>query len=546
MAIYFTKSNESNIREINQSLSQGQFTSFLHQIKLNKIRGFENQTVNFEFPVTAIVAPNGGGKTTILAAACLPYMDIEPSVFIQHSRSLDQSMHGWNLEFDITTSQMIPQNAKPTIPDTNRFSTKLTFRTSPKLGWNRRQTNQPYRLPEPKGEDKRLSVVVLGIGRTIAAIEKPEFAKFVDADFSGTTRANIGGARSAQVLSYVNTILGKSVIGYQSLDIPRGKVSKITGRSDQFFTGVTPGGSAFSEFHFGAGESSVIRMVTAIENARDGALVLIEEIENGLHPLAARRMVEYLIDATNRKKLQILFTTHSNEALLPLPANAVCSIVNWQIYQHGKISVDLLREMRGETDKRLFVYVEDRFAKHWLDTVIYHHVGVNSDTVEVYAISGDFIGHGGGAGDIPKMVAFHRRIPTPIKDIPAIGYIDGKTDGIRPDPSKHVYQLPGGDALDPEAYIVSSVLAQVDKIDTILGCQSSQKAEFVAAITQTQLATGDAHNLFLNIAERFNRSQREVEVDFLRNWIYLYPELVGEIVTVIDQYLKANNDVSPA
>ena len=42
----------------------------------------------------------------------------------------------------------------------------------------------------------------------------------------------------------------------------------------------------YSEFNFGSGESSVIRMVADIESQRENALVLIEEIENGLHPLA--------------------------------------------------------------------------------------------------------------------------------------------------------------------------------------------------------------------------------------------------------------------
>jgi hypothetical protein len=42
--------------------------------------------------------------------------------------------------------------------------------------------------------------------------------------------------------------------------------------------------SEYSEFHFGAGESSVIRMVSEMETAEENALVLIEEIENGLHP----------------------------------------------------------------------------------------------------------------------------------------------------------------------------------------------------------------------------------------------------------------------
>ena len=52
-------------------------------------------------------------------------------------------------------------------------------------------------------------------------------------------------------------------------------------------------------------------MVAEIEASPDSSLILIEEIENGLHPVATRRMVEYLIDVAERKKAQAIFTTTS-------------------------------------------------------------------------------------------------------------------------------------------------------------------------------------------------------------------------------------------
>jgi hypothetical protein len=70
------------------------------------------------------------------------------------------------------------------------------------------------------------------------------------------------------------------------------------------------GSSDYSQFHFGAGEASVIEMVSAIEATSDNSLIIIEEIENGLHPLATQKMVEYLFDVARRKKCQLIFTTH--------------------------------------------------------------------------------------------------------------------------------------------------------------------------------------------------------------------------------------------
>ena len=64
------------------------------------------------------------------------------------------------------------------------------------------------------------------------------------------------------------------------------------------------------------------------ESAPQNSIILIEEIENGLHPVAVRRMVEYLVDVADRKSIQSIFTTHSEDAILPLPSEAIWSSID--------------------------------------------------------------------------------------------------------------------------------------------------------------------------------------------------------------------------
>lgn len=80
-------------------------------------------------------------------------------------------------------------------------------------------------------------------------------------------------------------------------------------------------------------------MVIGIENISDQGLVLIEEIENGLHPLATARLVDYLIDVANRKNVQVIFTTHSEYAIAPLPAEAVWAAVDGTAIQGNSIYI---------------------------------------------------------------------------------------------------------------------------------------------------------------------------------------------------------------
>jgi hypothetical protein len=182
-------------------------------------------------------------------------------------------------------------------------------------------------------------VLYFGIQRTVPAGERREFKKFatVNYKFSGI-RIDLSAAIQAQVAR----VLGKDVSKFQHAEISD---------SQNFYVG-GDGTVTYSEFHFGAGESSIIRMISEIESAPANAIILIEEIENGLHPVAVRRMVEYLVDVAERKSIQSIFTTHSEDALLPLPSEAIWSSIDGKTRQ-GRISIEALRAITGRIDQTL-------------------------------------------------------------------------------------------------------------------------------------------------------------------------------------------------
>jgi hypothetical protein len=57
-------------------------------------------------------------------------------------------------------------------------------------------------------------------------------------------------------------------------------------------------------------------------------------------------MVEYLIDVAERKKAQAIFTTHSNDALKPLPSQAIWAAIGNKVFQ-GKLDIHALRAITG-------------------------------------------------------------------------------------------------------------------------------------------------------------------------------------------------------
>ena len=120
----------------------------------------------------------------------------------------------------------------------------------------------------------------------------------------------------------------------------------------------------------------------------NSSLILIEEIENGLHPLATRRLVEYLISAAERKQIQVIFTTHSDNALIALPSEAVWSCFNGRTEQ-GKLRIEALRAISGSVDTALTIFTEDPFSKFVVEAIIREFLPNQYDQVEVYELKGD-------------------------------------------------------------------------------------------------------------------------------------------------------------
>lgn len=277
--MYRSEIRDSIINNLLEKVRNKNYGSYLYSIKLVNLRQFNDQKITFEFPVTALVAPNGGGKTTVLGASALAYKEIKPSLFFTKSGKFDNSMANWKIEYDLIDKKLSSNTKIETIRRTAAFKD---------LKW-RRHTFLSRK------------VIVMGVSRTVPAVERTELKKCATNKFSVPSSQITNFEEN--VLNEVEKILGKSILGYKHIKVDnKGRVSLLTGISET--------GTEFSEFHFGAGESSIIRLIMEIEASAENSLVLIEEIENGLHPIATLRLVEYLIEAAHRKKIQAIFTTH--------------------------------------------------------------------------------------------------------------------------------------------------------------------------------------------------------------------------------------------
>lgn len=485
------KSQTDDLLEKVQSHNYGKY---LYRAKLDKVRAFEAQIVVFDFPVTALVGPNGGGKTTVLGAAACAYKEIQPRLFFAKSGRLDDSMQNWRIEYQLVDKEI---SADDLVRRTSKFHSRK---------WYRDALNR--------------QVVVFGVSRTVPANERVELRKCASNVFA-VEDAQVERL-SANVSSAVEKILGKDVSHYTRIKVDeRGRVSLLSGE--------TPDGTLFSEFHFGAGESSIIRMVMEIEALGENCLILIEEIENGLHPVATIRMVEYLVDVANRKKAQAIFTTHSNDALIPLPSKAVWTAIDGMVYQ-GKPDIHALRAITGQVDTRLVIFVEDEFSKRWVECMIRAANRSSADMVRVFSMQGD--------GMAVKIHKHHLADPSTHSE--SVCFIDGDSRQ-QESAGEHIFRLLG---TVPERCIFDKVLERIDEECGRLAVALHLKftdQEVVKKITkEVALTNRDPHVIYSQIGEKLGLiSEEVVQSGFLSIWASAFPEECETLFQPVSQLIEA-------
>ena len=360
------------------------------------------------------------------------------------------------------------------------------------------------------------NTLTFGMSRTIPATERHELEVFANENFT-MPDGKITKLRE-EVCNYVGKILDKDITDFFVIE-------SATNNKLNILAGKTQKGDLYTEFYFGSGESSLIRMITEIEQCEDNSLILIEGIENGLHPLAARRLVEYLINVAIRKKVQVIFTTYSNEVLRPLPNQAVWICANDEIVQR-KINIESLLMSNDETKAKMFVYVEDEFAQRWIETILSYDKSAVAGALEVYPLVGD-----GTA--VRTSIA---RNSDPAVKYRSICYIDGDSDQEESNELK-VYRLPGS---TPESYVFMSVFERFDEISSKLAIALHQEIEdqhFIKNVLEkVWRETYDKHALFNSIAVELGHMQEETVISaLLHMWCYLYKDEKNKIYNNIMQ-----------
>ena len=128
-------------------------------------------------------------------------------------------------------------------------------------------------------------------------------------------------SQRAAILEFIQSLPEQDIAGLSFLDGPRGEV--MVQLLETF--GGTP--TAYDASLLSDGTLRVLAIAAAMLSAPEGSLVVIEEIDNGVHPSRARHLLDSIRSIAERRKLRVLLSTHNPAMLDALPDAAVPDVV---------------------------------------------------------------------------------------------------------------------------------------------------------------------------------------------------------------------------
>ncbi len=266
---------------------------FLAEVRLLGIRGIDDLRISFDYPVSVIAGGNASGKSTVLFAAACAYKvpdagvrDFVPStLFPDYSPKIGKrgdQKDEVRLEFEYST------------PDGRQ-----SMRWKRAKGWNRsffgrRHAKQPER-----------SLYL----RTLSNLSNPsEIRSFLN-------MSRLTAAPEELPLTASQIQFAQQMLPFRYPEVVR----LSSGKKDLLFAS-QEGGAAYSELHMAAGERAILRLSGEIAQLKQ-ALVLIDEVEAGLHPWVQQLLMLQLQQLALRNDLQIIVTSHSPVVLDSVPEN---------------------------------------------------------------------------------------------------------------------------------------------------------------------------------------------------------------------------------
>ena len=243
------------------------------KVSHGKIRGLKGITIDFRYPITAIAGRNGSCKTTVLALSACAF----------HNKSNGFKLPGRKHPYYTFSDFFIQTKEEAALGNISisyqilHNSWRVTKDNPDKAGpnWQARFKKSGGRW---NNYDSRVArtVVFLGVERIV-----PHAERSVSKSYRGKFKPTTDQGWELSVRETVGKILSTDYTSFSYTRHTRYRLP-IVAKKDQ---------NVYSGFNMGAGEHYLFELFSIINECPDGSLILIDEIELGLHEKAQESLI---------------------------------------------------------------------------------------------------------------------------------------------------------------------------------------------------------------------------------------------------------------
>jgi predicted ATPase len=324
------------------------------ELTSGQIRSLRPFSMDISYPLAAIAGRNGSGKSTILAIAACAFHNTPKGYQLADRKNPYYTF----ADFFIQADDDVPLEGIEVLYSIrhNRWRHPDTGEPHEAVGRQKRTKAKGGRWNDYASRIRR-NVIYLGINRVVPhsekTISKSYRYQFLEGESAGFEDA---------VMKEVSYVLGIAYEKFKFKNYSKHRMPSVKARA-----------CSYSGFNMGAGENALFEMFSHLYACPEGSLILVDEIELGLHDQAQLRLIDALKQIAKLRHLQFIFTTHSPTILGRVPPEGRFFIENLPSRTEiiPKISAEFAAgKLSGVNSQELGIFVEDLVAKSLVEAAL--------------------------------------------------------------------------------------------------------------------------------------------------------------------------------
>ena len=417
--------NPNSIRQYIDSLNledPNNFPFLIKQIQMIQFRNIKGLVVDFTHPISVISGTNKTGKTSLLLALACSHEQFK-------KRNVTNGLvnrQTWSSVMKFSQYDMQNMDWEYTI------SYKMGGKNETKRGQRKCKTRKWNGLGKKEGQIKNREVVFIDLDRLLPA------RSFGTMAFVNTRKAKITGPQVKDI-----TLLNEyvSYVFEQTSD-----VNKCADYLNKDIFKYKSNNSKYSSYNAASGEDALLHMLIDIINAAPKSLILIDEIESGLHPRVQRRLSDVLYDIAKRDSKQFIVTTHSPTFMSCFPKESRIFIEKTNQGTSRAIKgvspITCMTKMDSDSHPLVEIFCEDTNAKKIIDKAICQISKIHSSFQRLVSLVAV------GTADMTYKCYDLHKLVFPKKKQYKVGYaciLDGDMEGKKDKKGNLLYPLEKGE-----------------------------------------------------------------------------------------------------